>query len=207
MDIRHPSHPLDAKHYTTERLRQEFLVQKLFSDENKVALTYSHIDRFIVGGVKPTSQSVKLEAHAELRADYFLERRELGIINIGGNGSVEVDGESHSLENKDCLYVGKGKKEVIFKSDDASNPAKYYLCSCPAHTEYPVAKTALKEVEPFHTGSAENCNERRICKMIHNDGIQSCQLVMGMTMFSEGSVWNTIPAHVHGRKNGSVFLF
>lgn len=206
MDIRHASHPEDVKHFTTERLRQEFICQNLMQP-GKISLVYSHYDRFIIGGAVPVSAPLELETYPILRANYFLERRELGIINTGAEGTVTADGQTYTLQNKDCLYLGMGTKSVSFASKNPSEPAHFYLASAPAHTTYPAQFAPLSKAEPTQTGTKANCNERTIYKLIHQNGIQSCQLVMGMTMFSEGSIWNTMPCHVHDRRMEAYFYF
>lgn len=206
MNIRHASHPLDVKHFDTERLRREFLAQNTMVP-GQVTLVYSHFDRFITGGAVPSQDTLKLETYDALKADYFLERRELGIINTGQAGTVTVDGTTYELANKDCLYIGTGAKDVTFKSADAANPALFYLASTPAHKNYPTQKYELAKAEPAHLGSPETANERTIYKFIHNNGIQSCQLVMGLTMFKQGSIWNSMPCHTHDRRMEVYFYF
>ncbi len=205
MENRYACHPQDVKHYDTQRLRDNFLLDQLMTP-GKTKFFYTHYDRFIVGGIVP-QKPIKLEATDELKADYFLERREMGIINVGNSGNVNVDGKSYALAHKECLYIGKGVKDVTFESDSSSDPAKYYICSCPAHASYPTTKYTLDDAEPMTIGSASECNERTIYKFIHQKGVQSCQLVMGMTMFSPGSIWNTMPAHVHDRRMEAYFYF
>lgn len=205
MEIRFAAHPDDFKHYTTERIRKDFLMEALFVP-GQINLVYSHYDRVITGGVVPTNSPVELSNPAKLRAAYFLERRELGIINVGGSGSVEADGVTYPLANKECLYLGKGVQKVIFHSADAATPAKFYLLSTPAHMSHPTRKMTLAEASPLEMGAAENANVRTIYKFIHKDGIQSCQLVMGMTLFKAGSIWNTMPCHYHDRRM-EVYLY
>ncbi len=190
----------------TAELRENFLIQSLMV-EDTVQLVYSHYDRVIVGGAKPVKTAVALPNHPELRAEYFLERRELGIINVGGNGSVSVDGEVYALRKLDCLYVGKGNKEVKFLSDNAAEPAVYYLLSAPAHQSHPVRVLTREEAQPSTLGDQSTANRRTIYKYIHAEGIQSCQLVMGLTVLAEGSIWNTIPAHTHTRRMEAYFYF
>lgn len=190
----------------TDELRQTFLIEQLMVDD-QIKLVYSHYDRVIVGGAKPTSSTLTLETHPELRADYFLERRELGIINVGGEGIVEVDGESFMLNKLDCVYAGKGVKTVRFKSSDGNKPAVFYLLSSPAHQSYPARKLTKEEAQPSSLGDQSTANKRTIYKYIHADGIQSAQLVMGLTVLDEGSVWNTMPAHTHTRRMEAYFYF
>ena len=207
MERRYASHPNEVKQFDTARLRQEFLIPRLFTPD-KLELVLTHEDRLIVGGAEPVNGEVKLETDLkELGVSYFLERRELGAINVGGPGSLVVDGTEYELDTKDCLYVGKGSREVIFKSKDAAKPAKFYLNSAPAHKEFPTAKTTLDEAESAALGSIENSNERTIHRLIHENGIQSSQLVMGMTQLKTGNMWNTMPAHVHPRRMEAYMYF
>ncbi|MED4956676.1 5-dehydro-4-deoxy-D-glucuronate isomerase [Paenibacillus macerans] len=207
MERRYASHPNEVKQFDTARLRQEFLIPRLFTPD-KLELVLTHEDRLIVGGAAPVNGEVKLETDLkELGVSYFLERRELGAINVGGPGSIVVDGTEYELDTKDCLYVGKGSREVIFKSKDAAKPAKFYLNSAPAHKEFPTAKTTLAEAESAALGSIENSNERTIHRLIHENGIQSSQLVMGMTQLKTGNMWNTMPAHVHPRRMEAYMYF
>ncbi|RRJ66813.1 5-dehydro-4-deoxy-D-glucuronate isomerase [Paenibacillus oralis] len=207
MERRYASHPNEVKQFDTARLRQEFLIPQLFTPD-KLELVLTHEDRLIVGGAAPVNGEVKLETDLkELGVAYFLERRELGAINVGGPGSIVVDGTEYELGTKDCLYVGKGSREVIFKSKDAAKPAKFYLNSAPAHKEFPTAKTTLAEAESAALGSIENSNERTIHRLIHENGLQSSQLVMGMTQLKTGNMWNTMPAHVHPRRMEAYMYF
>lgn len=207
MERRYASHPQEVKHFDTDRLRKEFHIPTLFTPD-RLELVLTHEDRLIIGGANPVQQDVKLETDLkELGVSYFLERRELGAINVGGPGSIIVDGTEYELNNKDCLYVGKGSREVIFRSKDASKPAKFYLNSAPAHKEFPTAKTTLAEAESGALGSIENSNERTIHRFIHENGIQSSQLVMGMTQLKTGNMWNTMPAHVHPRRMEAYMYF
>ncbi len=195
---RYASSPEAVKKYDTTQLRDEFLVDNLMQ-EGKINLTYTHYDRYIVGSAVPTD-SLTLEAIDPLKANFFLERRELGIINVGGKGSVEIDGEVIKLNHKDALYVGMGIKSVVFNSDDKKKPAKFYLNSAPAHTNYPTKKISLEEANKLELGSLETANHRTVSQMIIGGVITSCQLQMGMTELKTGSVWNTMPAHVHDRR-------
>lgn len=205
MELRAASNPRDVKNYTTDRLREEFLIQELFVP-GKTKMVYSHVDRIITAGVCPSDKPIALEAGAELRAEYFLERRELGVINIGGKGTVTVDGVEYVLEAKDGLYVGMGSKDITFSSADANAPAKFYLNSAPAHKTYPTEKIEISTAEPQRLGSLNESNQRTIYKYIHPQGVKSCQLVMGMTMLEPGSVWNTMPCHTHDRRM-EVYLY
>ncbi|WP_371194709.1 5-dehydro-4-deoxy-D-glucuronate isomerase [Glaciecola sp. SC05] len=206
MQIRHSSNPKDAKHYDTERLRNEYLIESLMQP-NEVTLVYSQIDRVITGTAVPTAQALTLAAGDALRASSFLQRRELGIINLGGNGTVIVGQQRYSLEKLDCLYVGRGEADPIFESDAANDPALFYFVSTPAHKEYPTTKATQADANPIHLGSLETSNERTIFQYIHEKGVASCQLVMGLTLLKTGSVWNTFPAHTHDRRMEVYFYF
>lgn len=207
MERRYASHPNEVKQFDTDRLRKEFHIPTLFTPD-RLELVLTHEDRLIIGGAAPVKQEVKLETDLkELGVAYFLERRELGAINVGGPGSILVDGTEYELNNKDCLYVGKGSREVIFRSKDATKPAKFYLNSAPAHLEFPTAKTTLAEAESGALGSIENSNDRTIHRFIHENGLQSSQLVMGMTQLKTGNMWNTMPAHVHPRRMEAYMYF
>jgi 4-deoxy-L-threo-5-hexosulose-uronate ketol-isomerase len=201
MEIRPASAPDDVRGMGTAQLRDRFLVAGLTSNVD-VRLVYSHHDRIVIGGVTPTAP-VPLPNPPELRSEYFLERRELGVVNVGGaDGTVRVDGEDFPLAAKECLYVGRGAREVTFAPGTA-----YYLVSAAAHTEYPTRKATLAEAEPVHLGGVEGSNERTIYKYIHLDGIRSCQLVLGVTVLAPGSMWNTMPCHVHDRRTEVYYYF
>ena len=206
MEIRFQSSPREVKGMNTQQLRENFLVQHLMQ-ANQIQLVYSHFDRVIVGGAMPVSNSVLLPNEAELRADYFLERRELGIINVGGAGTVEADGVVYELNKLDALYLGKGTRSVSFSSASADQPAQYFLLSAPAHHTYPNRRMQKDEAAPVHLGEKATSNERTIYKYIHQEGIQSCQLVMGLTVLKEGSVWNSVPPHTHTRRMEVYFYF
>ena len=206
MEIRFQNSPKETSRMNTKELRENFHIPALMQDDS-VQLVYSHYDRVIIGGVKPFSKAVELPNHTELRAEYFLERRELGIINVGGNGAVEADGVKHTLSKLDCLYLGKGVKKVSFISDDKNAPAIFFLLSSPAHHAYPTRKLTKEEASPVELGDQATANRRTIYKYIHADGIQSCQLVMGLTVLSSGSVWNTMPPHTHTRRMEAYFYF
>lgn len=209
MEVRPGANPADVKNYDTDRLRHDFLIQDLFvADEIKTI--YSQIDRIIVGAATPVNKELVLEAGAELRAKYFLERREMGIINIGGNGTVTVDGKEYNFKYKDGMYIGMGAKDISFKSEDPKNPAKFYLNSAPAHKTYPTvfidpAKDILPENKK-ELGCLESANHRTINKYILPGQVESCQLEMGMTCLEPGSVWNTMPCHTHDRRM-EVYLY
>ncbi|GGH29130.1 5-dehydro-4-deoxy-D-glucuronate isomerase [Paenibacillus segetis] len=207
MERRYASHPNEVKKFDTERLREEFHIPTIFApDELKLVLT--HEDRMIVGGAQPVTKEVVLTTDLkELGVSYFLERRELGIINVGGKGIVVVDGTEYEIDTKECLYVGQGSKDVVFKSVDAAKPAKFYLNSAPAHQSYPTTKTTLAESESGALGDITNSNERTIHRLIHTNGVQSAQLVMGMTQLKPGNMWNTMPAHTHPRRMEAYMYF
>jgi 4-deoxy-L-threo-5-hexosulose-uronate ketol-isomerase len=205
-EIRFTSHPSDVKHYDTEMLRQHFLVQNLF-EEGHINMVYSHFDRFIIGGSVPGKKELVLETIEPLKAGYFMERRELGIINIGGPGTVICDGQNFELSFKEALYVGKGNKNLVFKSKDPSDPANFYFNSAPAHQTFPNKKVTLAEAEIVQVGSLETSNARKINKLIVNSVIQTCQLQMGLTELQPGSVWNTMPPHVHSRRMETYLYF
>ncbi len=216
MELRTAASPRDVKYYTTERLREEFLIQELFVP-GEITLVYSHIDRIITGAAMPLTTPLALSAGEELRAAYFLERREMGIINIGGAGTVTVDGKNYSLGLKDGMYIGMGAKDISFSSVDASQPAKFYLNSAPAHKAYPTVLikpegtaasdvVIVKDENKVELGSMEESNHRVICKYILPGQVESCQLVMGMTSLFPGSVWNTMPCHTHDRRM-EVYLY
>ena len=209
MEVRPGANPVDVKTYDTDRLRHDFLIQDLFvADEIKTV--YSQIDRIIVGAATPAKNTLTLEAGAELRAKYFLERREMGIINIGGSGTVTVDGKDYKFKYKDGMYIGMGAKEIKFASDDSSNPAKFYFNSAPAHKTYPtVFIDPDKDILPENKkelGCLESANHRTINKYTLPGQVESCQLEMGMTCLEPGSVWNTMPCHTHDRRM-EVYLY
>jgi 4-deoxy-L-threo-5-hexosulose-uronate ketol-isomerase len=204
MEIRFAANPKDVKTYDTERLRADFLVQKLFQP-GETKLIYSHVDRIIFGSVCPIKPTV-LEAGQELRVQYFLERRELGVINIGPKGTVTVDGTDYALDTKDGLYIGMGAKEIRFTSENPNNPAKFYLNSAPAHKTYPTVLIKPENCVRVELGSLEEANHRVITKYILPGQVESCQLVMGMTSLKPGSVWNTMPFHTHDRRM-EVYLY
>jgi len=199
----------DAVRYprmTTAELRETFLLEGLFS-KGAIETRYVDLDRTVIGGAVPTTGTLTLETHPELRAEYFCERRELGVLNVGGAGTVTVDGTKFELDKLDCLYVGRGSKSVTFASADADKPAVLYLLSYPAHAEYPTKMVKFKDLDGLKLGSVETCNKRTIYKAIYKDGIRSCQLVMGFTLLDEGSNWNTMPPHTHMRRSEVYFYF
>jgi 4-deoxy-L-threo-5-hexosulose-uronate ketol-isomerase len=198
--------PDEVKLFNTSQLRQNFLMEHLMVDD-AIHFTYTHYDRMMIGGAKPTVNTLALETYPELRADFFLERREIGIINVGGAGSVEADGSSFLLSKMDCLYLGKGTRQVSFSSANAAEPAIFYLLSCPAHASMPARLMKKEEASPVALGAVATANQRTIYKYIHMQGIDSCQLVMGLTVLKEVSVWNTMPSHTHDRRMEAYFYF
>lgn len=206
-EIRYAAHPDDARGYDTARLRRDFLVERLFVP-NEVNMVYSLYDRMIVGGVMPTDEKLTLEAIDPLKATFFTERREVGVFNVGeGEGTVTVGDETFTLRYKEALYVGCGCRDVVFASTDSARPAKFYFNSVTAHKEYPCRKVTKKEAVVAHMGSLEMSNERDINKMLVSQVLPTCQLQMGMTELATGSVWNTMPAHVHSRRMEAYFYF
>lgn len=205
LEIRNASNSKDVKFYTTDRLREEFLITNLFTKDN-IRMVYSHIDRIITGGLMPVHQELKLEAGKELAADFFLQRREMGCINIGGKGVITVDGTEYVMEPRDGIYIGMGNKEVTFKSVNPEEPAKFYMSSCPAHKTYPIVKIDISKAKKVPCGSVEDCNKRVINQYIHPEVMESCQLSMGLTQLEPGSNWNTMPCHTHDRRM-EVYLY
>jgi len=205
MEVRQASNAKDAKHYTTERLREEFHIANLFTKDN-TRMVYSHIDRIITAGAMPVFQTLKLEAGKELAAEYFLQRREMGCINIGGKGIITVDGVEYEMNPRDGIYIGMGNKEITFKSCDTEDPAKFYISSCPAHATYPTVKIDITKAKKVPCGSVEDCNKRVINQYIHPEVMKSCQLSMGLTQLEPGSNWNTMPSHTHDRRM-EVYLY
>ena len=206
MDIRQPANPTDFESYTTERIRREFLVQDLFVP-GSVKLTYSYIDRMVVGGICPEKPLV-LEGGKELGTDFFLERRELGVINVGAAGSVQVEDQTFVLAKNDGLYVGQGLKDLVFSSHNPAEQARFYLLSAPAHKAYPSQRVTMGEVESSRIGTPEQCNVRVLRKYIHPDGAQSANLVMGLTVVESGNVWNSMPpCHTHARRMEIYFYY
>ncbi|MBQ2824019.1 MAG: 5-dehydro-4-deoxy-D-glucuronate isomerase [Oscillospiraceae bacterium] len=208
MELRTAASPKDVKHYDTARLREEFLIEDLFKAD-EIKTIYSHIDRIIIGSAVPTSKTLVLTAGDELRAEYFLERREMGVINIGGKGKITIDGTVYELGYKDGIYIGMGSKDISFESDNADEPAKFYFNSAPAHKTYPtvlITPDSIKPENKVELGSLEESNHRVINKYILPGQVESCQLVMGMTSLKPGSVWNTMPCHTHDRRM-EVYLY
>lgn len=207
MEIRYATNPRDFKNYDGERIRNDFLIENLF-EEGKLTMVYSHYDRLIVGGAVPTDTPLHLEDKDTLMTEYFLERREVGFFNISNaKGKITVDDEVYELDHRDCLYVGKGNKKVLIESMDASNPAKFYVVSATAHKHYPIQKMVLEEATHRHLGTDSQSNKRDLYQYIHADGIQSCQLMMGMTFLSPNNMWNTMPPHIHDRRMEAYLYF
>ena len=205
-NVRYAVGPRETNQMGTEALRDEFLIDQVFRID-QINWIYTHYDRYVVGGVIPKKMVVKLETIDPLKANFFLERREMGIINVGGNGSVTADGVNYILGYKEALYLGRGTKEVSFSSEEISSPAKFYINSTPAHQAYPSRKVGRDEAEIVDLGTPETANARTIRKLIVNSILPTCQLQMGMTELKSGSVWNTMPAHVHDRRMEVYFYF
>ncbi len=206
MEIRRTISPGETKKIDSQRLREEYLIEDLMLP-GKIRTVYTYHDRLIIGGAVPAEEELVLETHEALKSDFFLERREAGILLISGQGSVRVDGKEYVMDPRECLYAGRGTREVIFSSTDAQNPAHFYFVSSPAHTSYPVSKKTIQDADVQAMGSAENCNERVLHKYIHPDGIKSCQLMMGFTELKTGSIWNTMPPHLHERRMEAYLYF
>ncbi len=206
MQIRFQNSPKETSQMNTQQLRENFLVQNLMQ-AGKIELVYSHFDRLIIGGAVPTSAAISLPNEDELKANFFLERREMGIINVGGKGTVTADGIAYEIEKLEAVYLGKGTQQVSFSSTAADAPAMFYLLSVPAHQTYLNRKMTKDEAAPVNMGDISTSNKRTIYKYIHNDGIQSCQLVMGLTTLDAGSVWNSVPPHTHTRRMEAYFYF
>jgi len=206
VELRYASHPQDFKSYDTDKLRKEFLIENVFLTD-EISLVYSMYDRYIVGGAMPVKKNLKLEAPDELKSGQFLERREMGIINVGGDAVVDTGGKVFKIGYKEALYLGKGTKDVVFKSADAKKPAKLYINSAPAHHSYPSKKITLKDAEVVVLGTPESSNHRTVNKLLVNSVIETCQLQMGMTELKTGSVWNTMPVHTHNRRMEAYFYF
>ena len=205
-EIRYAAHPEDAKHYDTQRIRRDFLIEKVFSPD-EVNMVYSMYDRMIVGGAMPVEETLALEAINPLKADHFLTRREMGIFNVGGPGEVKAGNAVFTLNYKEAVYLGSGNREVTFRSLDPANPAKFYFNSTTAHRNYPDRKVTKQDAIVAEMGSLEGSNHRCINKMLVSQVLPTCQLQMGMTELKPGSVWNTMPAHVHSRRMEAYFYF
>ena len=216
MEVRTAASPRDVKTYDTQRLREEFLIQKVFRAD-EIYMVYSHIDRIITASATPVHEKLVLTAGEELRAEYFLQRREMGVINIGGNGKITVDGKVYPVAHREGMYIGMGSKDIVFESDDSENPAKFYINSAPAHRTCPTVLikpegtpeegvVIVKDQNKVELGSAEESNHRTICKYILPGQVETCQLEMGMTHLEPGSVWNSMPCHTHDRRM-EVYLY
>lgn len=219
-DVRYANHPDDTKNYDTELLRKNFLIESVFEDDD-VVLTYSHQDRIIVGGIKPVTKTLKLEGNDAMRCKFFLERREMAFINVGGAGKVTLDGATYDIQPRDGMYIGMGVKEIEFSSVDSKNPSKFYMSSSPAHKTYPTVYIAytkenldafkgdIKAVECIHKhlGDEAHMNKRVINQYVNTAIIDSCQLAMGMTALATGSCWNTMPCHLHERRMEVYYYF
>lgn len=202
---RYAIHPSQYRTFTTSQLRENFLIETIFV-KDEISLVYTHYDRLIVGGAHPVSKPVTLETIDSLKAEFFLQRREIGIINVGGKGTITVDGTSYTLENKEALYIGRGTKNVVFNPDQATRPL-YYFNSAPAHTTYPTRQVSLDQAETVEIGSLETSNQRTIRKLLVNSVLETCQVQMGLTELKTGSVWNTMPPHTHDRRMEAYFYF
>lgn len=206
MKVIHSVHPDDFRTYQTALIRERFLINNLIGSD-QINCVYTHYDRMIVGAANPVHKSLELNTYPNLRSKYFLERREIGIINVGGDGEVSADGQTYTVDKLDCIYIGKGTEHVNFNSKDPANPAIFYLLSAPAHAFYPTSVMTHADAAKVNAGDTSTANRRTINKYIHMDGIKSCQLVMGLTILQEGSVWNTMPAHTHDRRMEAYFYF
>lgn len=206
MEVRYLADSVRYQRMNTTELREIFLLEKLFNT-GKIDLVYTEADRGIAGSAVPTGTMLKLEAGKELASDYFAQRREVGVINVGSKGFLKVDGKEYEMGNLDGLYISRGSREIHFTSEDASDPAYFYILSYPAHKEYPTTPAKLADAETVNLGSKDEANERTIYKYIHPAGIKSCQLVMGFTVLKEGSIWNTMSAHTHERRTEIYMYF
>ena len=206
METRYTHSPEDIRHYSTEQLRKEFLVEKVF-EPNQVKLTYTHNDRMIFGGVMPVEGKLTIELSTELGVDYFLQRREMGVINIGGPGVIEIDGVSENMVKQDGYYIGKETREIAFSSVSAEDPAKFYVVSVPAHHKYPNKKLSIEKIVPLCMGESNTLNQRKIYQYVHPNQCESCQLQLGYTVLEPGSSWNTMPCHTHERRMETYLYF
>lgn len=206
METRYAHSPEDIRHYSTEQTRKEFLIEKIFTP-GEINLTYTHNDRQIFGGVTPADKELEIVINKDLGVEYFLQRREMGVINIGGPGSIVIEGEVHTMKKQDGFYIGKETKDVRFKSDDAANPAKFYIVSAPAHHKFPTVKISIDNIQPKVTGESKTLNQRKIYQYIHPNVCESCQLQMGYTILEPGSSWNTMPTHTHERRMETYLYF
>ena len=206
LDIRYANHADDMKQYDTGKMREHFLFDKVFI-KDEISLCYTHVDRVVFGGACPVDKTLELAGGKDFGSDVFLDRRELGLICIAGTGTIRADGAVFKMKKGDGLYIGKGTKEVTFASDSKENPAKFYLASTPAHTEYPAVHIPIEKANPRKLGESVTCNVRTIYQYVHPAVLKSCQLSMGMTILEEGSVWNTMPVHTHERRMEVYFYF
>lgn len=206
MQVRFQHSPAETRGMDSKTLRENFLFEGMVTD-GKCEILYTHYDRMIIGAAKPTNEGLSLQNPDELKAAYFLERREIGIVNVGAAGSIIADGSNFAMDRLDCLYLPKGTKEVRFQSNDGKQPAIFYLLSAPAHARYEAVKFSKEQASPVSLGDTSTANQRTIYKYIHADGIQSCQLVMGLTILQPGSVWNSVPPHTHTRRMEAYFYF
>ncbi|MEK1850317.1 MAG: 5-dehydro-4-deoxy-D-glucuronate isomerase [Phyllobacterium sp.] len=206
VEVRQVSHPEAVRAYDTEGLRRHFLIENIF-ETDEIVLTYSHIDRLIIGGAVPATQSLTLTAPTAVGQEFFLAQRELGVINIGGSGRVLLDGSVHELDNRDCLYIGRGIVDVVFESVDATRPAKFYLLSTPAHATYESMLIKPEQANQLKLGKQLTANKRTIFQYVHPDVCDSCQLVMGLTQLEPGNMWNTMPCHTHDRRSEAYLYF
>lgn len=206
ISTRYSHAPKDIERYTTQELREEFLIEEVFTP-GTIRLTYTHHDRLIFGGVTPTNEALEINLDKALGVAYFLERRELGVINIGGPGRLFIDGEYFEMKNRDGFYIGRETRDVKFESIDPAKPAKFYVASSPAHHKYPNVKISIDAIKPLETGGAESMNERKIYQYIHPNVCDSCQLQMGYTHLAQGSGWNTMPCHTHERRMEAYVYF
>ena len=206
MEIKYAAHPEDVKTYDTNRLRSNFLSTNLLV-EDEIRLVYTHYDRFVYGGIKPVGKTLTLGTYDELKSDFFLQRREMGVINVGGSGVIRVDGEAYVMEKYDVLYVGRGAQELVFESQLPGQPALFYLNSCPAHQTFPTVKNSRAQANKVELGDQLTINKRTLYQYIHENGIASAQLVMGYTELAPGNAWNTFPPHTHDRRMEVYFYF
>ncbi|MBN3490727.1 5-dehydro-4-deoxy-D-glucuronate isomerase [Acholeplasma equirhinis] len=206
IDVRYNNHPADSKHYDTKTLRERYLIENIF-EADEILFTYSHHDRIIAGGCMPVKGPVKLGLTKELGTEYFLERREIGLINVGGKGKITLDGVTYKMVEKDGLYIPKGVKEVVFESDDPKNPAKYYINSAPAHKVLPIVHIPFEKANPRKIGDPKTLNKRTIYQYLNPAVLETCALQMGLTILEEGNAWNTMPAHTHDRRMEVYFYF
>ncbi|CAN7730646.1 5-dehydro-4-deoxy-D-glucuronate isomerase [Phyllobacterium sp. LjRoot231] len=206
IEVRQVSHPDAIRGFGTEELRRHFLIESIF-ETDEIVLTYSHIDRLIIGGAVPATKPLTLSAPAAVGQEFFLAQRELGVINIGGKGRISLDGITHELDKRDCLYIGKGVVNVVFESTDASDAAKFYLLSTPAHADYPSVLIKPGQANQLKVGDQLTANKRTIFQYIHPDVCDSCQLVMGLTQLEPGNMWNTMPCHTHDRRSEAYLYF